>query len=376
MKINKYIVEGFKIHKHTEIDLRNLTVLTGTNSGGKSSIIQSLLLLRQRQQVGGENVVKLNGSYVNLGSVGNVLYEKAQDSFVQMELQSGDKKFRMVFDAMNGEKDYLPLSTTEGENNLLNDLNLFGDNIQYISNARIAANDSIASDDKKVEEKQLSTRLGVCDLIAPYLHQYGEIDAISVDSNLRCDGNEDGNLIAQVSAWESQMSKGVSVKPVLLGDKYVVRYVYDREDGMPGTAYKPENVGSGLNAALPVITALLSSNMDGLLIIENPESGLHPKAQSKLTELICRAAQNGLQIILETHSDHIINGILVNSKRYENGEKGIDRNQVKIYFFSRNDEDMSSVKDEVVLVGDGKIDHQPADFCEQQNEDLQYILGF
>jgi len=38
---------------------------------------------------------------------------------------------------------------------------------------------------------------------------------------------------------------------------------------------------------------------------------LHPKAQSKLAELMALAAQNGVQILIETHSDHIVNGTLV-----------------------------------------------------------------
>jgi predicted ATPase len=48
-----------------------------------------------------------------------------------------------------------------------------------------------------------------------------------------------------------------------------------------------------------------------LIIIENPEAHLHPSAQSKIGKLLALAAQNGVQVIIETHSDHVLNGIRV-----------------------------------------------------------------
>ena len=68
------------------------------------------------------------------------------------------------------------------------------------------------------------------------------------------------------------------------------------------------------------------------MLIENPEAHIHPYGISKLAELICIAAEAGIQIIIESHSDHIINGILVQSKRFETskGEKGINKENLKI----------------------------------------------
>lgn len=46
-----------------------------------------------------------------------------------------------------------------------------------------------------------------------------------------------------------------------------------------------------------------------MIIMENPEAHVHPAGQRILGELIARAGQGGVQIIAETHSDYIINGV-------------------------------------------------------------------
>ena len=48
--ITNLLLHNFKSHKKTDLRFSNLTVLTGINSAGKSSVIQSLLLLRQSHQ--------------------------------------------------------------------------------------------------------------------------------------------------------------------------------------------------------------------------------------------------------------------------------------------------------------------------------------
>src|SRR5690606_42119683 len=78
--------------------------------------------------------------------------------------------------------------------------------------------------------------------------------------------------------------------------------------------FKAENAGFGITYTLPLVTALLSSKPGALLIIENPESHIHPKGQAKLVELIALVAQNDVQIIIETHSDRVVNGIRVGIK--------------------------------------------------------------
>jgi len=74
--------------------------------------------------------------------------------------------------------------------------------------------------------------------------------------------------------------------------------------------------GFGLSYTLPVITALLVGTLipNSLVIIENPEAHLHPRGQTEIARLIALCAQVGTQIIIETHSDHLFDGIRIAAK--------------------------------------------------------------
>ena len=103
---------------------------------------------------------------------------------------------------------------------------------------------------------------------------------------------------------------------------------------------------------------------------------MHPKGQAKLAELIALAAQVGIQIVIETHSDHIINGILVQCKKFESGDKGIDRNNVRLYSFNIQEGQINTSIEEIKILEGGKIDKQPDGFFDQIQNDLKIILGF
>ena len=75
--------------------------------------------------------------------------------------------------------------------------------------------------------------------------------------------------------------------------------------------YRPTNVGFGISYTLPVVTAVLAAHPGDLILLESPEAHLHPRGQVKLAELLCRAAAAGIQVVVESHSDHIMNGIRV-----------------------------------------------------------------
>ena len=67
-----------------------------------------------------------------------------------------------------------------------------------------------------------------------------------------------------------------------------------------------EQIDDGITYVLPILIAVLSANKDAIVLIENPEAHLHPKGQAVLMELISKAVACGVQIVMESHSDHII----------------------------------------------------------------------
>lgn len=114
---------------------------------------------------------------------------------------------------------------------------------------------------------------------------------------------------------------------------------------------------------------MLSAKKEAILIIENPEAHLHPRGQSKLSDLITRVAQSGVQIFIETHSDHIFNGI-----RKAIAQKTIDKNKVKVHFFELNDENVS-VNTEIQFSDNGRILNYKEGLFDQFDNDLDDLLG-
>ena len=102
----------------------------------------------------------------------------------------------------------------------------------------------------------------------------------------------------------------------------------------------------------------------GILLIENPEAHLHPAAQSALGGLIAKSAANGKQIIVETHSDHIIDGIRIASKNNE-----IEKEDISILFFERQGVDTPSSVKNIKVLDNGKLNEWPNNFFDQNLKD-------
>ena len=80
-------LKNFKCFKKIKISLSNINIFTGINGMGKSTIIQSILLIKQSGKIFDESKeLLLNGKYVNLGLGQDVLYEKADDDEIEINL--------------------------------------------------------------------------------------------------------------------------------------------------------------------------------------------------------------------------------------------------------------------------------------------------
>jgi hypothetical protein len=73
--------------------------------------------------------------------------------------------------------------------------------------------------------------------------------------------------------------------------------------------HRPVNVGFGLTQVLPLVVAGITAKENDILLIENPEVHLHPAGQAHVGAFLAEVAASGVQVIVETHSDHVLNGI-------------------------------------------------------------------
>lgn len=158
--------------------------------------------------------------------------------------------------------------------------------------------------------------------------------------------------------------------PSKKGDKVIIEYGYKSNgDFMPIENLKSKNIGFGISYSLSIIVALLSAQPGAIILIENPEAHLHPKGQSKLTELICLAAKSGIQIIVETHSDHVLNGV---RKAINSGK--IKKEEASVYFFETDDQN-TSVTNEIIFSDKGRIVNYKKGFFDQFDNDLDELIG-
>ena len=134
--------------------------------------------------------------------------------------------------------------------------------------------------------------------------------------------------------------------------------------------HRPIHAGFGLTQVLPIVIAALSAKKGDLIIIENPEVHLHPGGQSLMGQFLVDVSRAGVQVIVETHSDHVLNGIRrsVKAKRFK--PEG-----VAIHFFKNRSDQMAQVLSPR-LDNSGNLDDWPDGFFDQFDKDTSHIAGW
>jgi len=130
------------------------------------------------------------------------------------------------------------------------------------------------------------------------------------------------------------------------------------------------HVGVGASQVLPILVMCLITNPDTTVIIEQPELHLHPKVQSNLADFFISISQLNKQLIIETHSEHIINRLRYRavSAKPENAI----HDKINIFFVSR-DKDSSNFKP-VNINEYGAILDWPEGFFDQSQHEAEDIL--
>jgi predicted ATPase len=133
---------------------------------------------------------------------------------------------------------------------------------------------------------------------------------------------------------------------------------------------RSKNTGSGVSYIISIIISCLSSQPGDVIIIENPEIHLHPQAQSLMTDFFVFIANAGIQLIIETHSDHIFNGVRVQIFR-----KNIKKEDVNVHFFNMDYETKLSKHTKVIINEQGRIENQKDLLFDQFDNDINSLLG-
>lgn len=128
------------------------------------------------------------------------------------------------------------------------------------------------------------------------------------------------------------------------------------------------DVGFGLSQILPILVAIIQSDDDHLIYIEQPEIHLHPKAQFKLAKILGDYVKNGKRMVIETHSSIFIRGLQV-----EMAEGNLPKDKVSLNWFTQDAEGITLVS-EAELDENGTFGEWPSDFDETYlNAEIRYL---
>lgn len=318
--LTQITLERFKCFNRLYMPLKPLTLIAGTNGAGKSSIIQGLLLLRQSckdKDYDWKKKVVINGGLVDLEDAGKLLYINAEGDSSDIVLRiENDDTDEIAFNISPKQEKTTASCSVEGDlDKAKNEWSLFSDDFVYL----YADREQPRSKYIMTSETRLDSRLGnrsasnAAFLLASEVNNNKDIRI----PNLKHESAMDSTVLRNVSAWISYIMGGnvsLTAKETEKDKEARLEYSIFNNSGV-GQQLSPLNMPFGHSYVLPIILAVLTAPSGSMILVENPESHLHPGAQLRMGEFLSIAAACGIQIIIETHSDHLMNGIRLSCRK-------------------------------------------------------------
>lgn len=337
-------IEGFKSIKKVSLALPPLTLLCGLNNSGKSSIIQSLRMFCKSAD-------------------GNSPY------------LSGHGDFDEIRSRLVSTKDAIKVSCNFDDNSL-STLTIYNNSFIkprksplscYISADRWGPKISLPLDRHIGEFPSIGSH---GEYVIGFLN---ELRNQIIPDILRHQDSQGTTLEYQIVGWLKEIAPDIEISYETDSKRDASHVEFN--------SFRPTNVGYGLSYCLPIFAAILgmaSTKPTGgwdvingekwqrqkkhrgiLIMIENPEAHLHPSGQTALGKLIAIGAQCGLQLVIETQSDHLMDGIRIAIK-----DKFITPDKVAFHYLSKNQEG-ETVIETPKLNKDGKLEYWPKGFFDQ-----------
>lgn len=372
-------LEHFKCFGRLELPLKHLTLLAGFNASGKSSVLQAIVLLHQTMKEHEWSTrLQLNGTEIALGTIADVVDKVTGRHEFGIGLHDGQRTISWGFkgadrkdmsatiselkiagkaaDVSKALRFLLPTPTSAENQDLAERLC----RVSYLTAERLGPREVYPLQDPASTQVIGSTGENAMSL----LHWGRDLRVLD---ELALDGVPPSRL-RQVEARMGEFFPGCSLElqevPRASGVTLGLR-TSDATD-----FHRPVHTGFGLTQVLPVVVAALSAQPRDILLIENPEVHLHPGGQAMMGRFLAQVAGAGIQVIMETHSDHVLNGL-----RRAVKDKTLSTDQVLIHFFK----DRDSEGDQVVsptIDENGNVDHWPDGFFDQFDKDMNHFAGW
>ncbi|MCM1174997.1 MAG: AAA family ATPase [Blautia sp.] len=329
--INKVRIKALKSIQDLTIDCSRFNLIVGTNSAGKSTFLQALLLDAQNSI----DKSGLNGPLISLGEYREAHNYSMPDANIKIWIWKNGYKEPAWIEfsedlensckvTVSGEPDDLDLIMDDADFHMDEATHLYWKTgFRYLSCHRLGPQDIY------VKYFGNDNNLGIDgEYSFSYLMQH-ELDPVA-DELVKNKEDSINSLYEQVNYWLNYIV-GTSL---LVTDIKKTNYLQVKYNNNPANLNseamynRPVNVGSGISYLVTILITCLASNTGDIILIENPEIHLHPKAQSRLCEFLYFISSSGRQLFVETHSDHIFNGIRVGISN-----KTMREDYIKVNFF-------------------------------------------
>ncbi|MBF7144507.1 MULTISPECIES: DUF3696 domain-containing protein [Pseudomonas] len=379
--IGELTIRNFKCFKDVKLPLKPITVISGGNGVGKSSMIQSLLLLRQAADqlrvlddlgaltagTAADFPVRLNGPYrLALGNTLTLTNAELESNKIEIGVQSSDTPEQSV--SVTFIVDTVASVTVTGHHagssssamlNRGGTLPVFSGEFHYLIAERNGPRDLGEVSD----ENFINTGMA------------GEhtADAIARAENLPVHEHlcivEGSDLFKiQLEGWMRLLVPNVRLITQSYPEINRVRLSIEKA-GSPVAPLSPTNTGFGISYVLPIVVSGLLAPAGSMLIVENPEAHLHPAAQSAVGQFLATVASAGVQVVVETHSENVINGV-----RLAAIHGGIDHSNIGLFFFSSEDGNTQPQINNISVDALAELSAWPIGFFDQQGRDLTELM--
>lgn len=368
----------FKCFEKVNLPLAPLTLLSGANASGKSSVLQALVLLHQTIREHEWSIrLMLNGRSMPLGTVLDVVDKVHGRRQLEIGLVEGSSTLRWTF---QGDREEMSMATKRVH---LDGIDFVDPSIlrhlippdQYESASSFAmrlrdltyvtAERVGPREIYKLEDRQAAQVVG----------PRGE-HTLSVLYRVRDERIRDSLTVAdvpptglkQIEARMGAFFPGCRLNVQLIPQANAVTLGIRTSDDTD--FHRPVHVGFGLTQVLPIVVAAISAREQDILLIENPEVHLHPAGQAMMGVFLSEVAASGTQVIVETHSDHVLNGI-----RRAIKTNMLRPEQALLHFFRPRGGELDQVVSPA-LDSAGNIDMWPDGFFDQFDKDMNHFAGW
>jgi predicted ATPase len=409
---NEVRLANFKAYVSQTIPLRRLTIFVGPNNAGKSSVLQSILMLKQTLESKGNETLVTTGSEVDLGTVGDIVRDFSPNKCLSVGLSADLRSMRHAVDEIDldfrretdshgavlakaafnraGKMLYGMERNADGTSEpigITNDLahqlefrwnhffplafprphrtgftptafNLY----QTTSTALQVWSDLFARTWHVAPLRQEIPRFAsLGKMITTDVGVGGESLLLALHNPINGGKGDGGRLVDEVNKWISTHDLMVKNLELRYLDTSHALFSLIADDAVGATGINAANMGKGVSQMLPIIARVLQARGAHTGIIEQPEIHLHPAAQAELGDLFVDhiAAYRDSQLLIETHSEHLLLRI---RRRVAKGD--INPKDVGVIYVSKDDNGESNA--ELLNINAlGQFDSWPAGFFEE-----------